>query len=135
MASLVFDACALIALANDEEGADYVESCLADDENTCFVHSLNFCAFYYQVHRRSSKGDAIKLVNEIIETGVIIRDDMDVEFWQTAGDLKAIHKKISLADCCAVALTNRLNAKLVTSDHHELDTLADQGVCKILFFR
>ncbi|MEO6051067.1 MAG: PIN domain-containing protein [Pyrinomonadaceae bacterium] len=135
MAFLVFDACALIALAYDEEGADYVESYLADDENNCFIHSLTFCEFYYQVHRRSSKDDAAKLVDEIIEMGVNVRDDMDVEFWQTAGDLKAIHKRISLADCCALTLANRLDAELVTSDHHELDPLAAQGVCKISFFR
>lgn len=60
---------------------------------------------------------------------------MDVEFWEAVGDLKAVHRKVSLADCCAIVLANRLNAELVTSDHHEMDTLADQGVCRILFFR
>jgi|CXWL01.1.fsa_nt_gi uncharacterized protein with PIN domain len=48
MASLVFDACALIAFAYDEDGADLLETYLASEENTCFVHSLNFCEFYYQ---------------------------------------------------------------------------------------
>jgi predicted nucleic acid-binding protein len=135
MASLVFDACALVAFAYDEEGADLLEIYLASDENTCFVHSLNFCEFYYQAYRRSSKHDAAKLVDEFLELGLVLRDDMDVEFWQDAGDLKAIYKKVSLADCCAVALAQRLDAELVTSDHHELDALADLGVCKIAFFR
>ena len=135
MASLVFDACVLVAFAYDEEGADLLESLLASDQNTCFVHSLNFCEFYYQAYRRSSKQDATRLVEEFLELGLILRDDMDVDFWQEAGELKAIHKRVSLADCCAIALTKRLDAELVTSDHHELDTLAEQGVCKILFFR
>ncbi len=135
MASLVFDACALIAFAYDEEGADIVETYLASEQNTCFVHSLNFCEFYYQVHRRSSKQEASKLVDEFLQLGLILRTDMDVDFWQEAGDLKAIHKKVSLADCCAIALAKRLDAELVTSDHHEMDTLADQGISKILFFR
>ena len=60
---------------------------------------------------------------------------MDIDFWQEAGELKAIHKRVSLADCCAITLAKRLDAELVTSDHHELDTLTDLGVCKITFFR
>lgn len=135
MASLVFDACALVAFAYDEEGADLLETYLASDENTCFVHSLNFCEFYYQAYRRSSKNDAARMVEEFLETGLILRNDMDIEFWQDAGELKASHKKVSLADCCAIALAKRLDAELVTSDHHELDALADLGVCKITFFR
>lgn len=135
MASLVFDACALLAFAYDEEGADLLETLLASDDDTCFVHSLNFCEFYYQAYRRSSKHDAAKLVDEFLDLGLVLRHDMDIEFWQNAGELKAIHKKVSLADCCAIALTKRLEAELVTSDHHELEALADLGVCKIAFFR
>jgi len=135
MASLVFDACALIAFAYDEEGADLLEKYLADDENTCFVHSLNFCEFYYHAYRRSSKSQATKMVREFLDLGLILRDDIDIEFWQEAGALKAAHKKVSLADCFAIALAKRLDAELVTSDHHELDALADLGVCKISFFR
>lgn len=43
MAALVSDACALIALAEREEGSDLVFSLLADLENTCFVHWVNLC--------------------------------------------------------------------------------------------
>jgi predicted nucleic acid-binding protein len=135
MASLVFDACALLAFAYDEEGADLVETLLASDENTCFVHSLNFCEFYYQAYRRSSKQDAVRMVEEFLDTGLVLRDDMDIEFWHDVGELKAVHKRVSLADCCAIALAKRLDAELVTSDHRELDALANLGVCKISFFR
>jgi predicted nucleic acid-binding protein len=75
------------------------------------------------------------MVQEFLETGLILRNDMDVGFWQDAGELKAIHKRVSLADCSAIALARRLDAELITSDHHELDALAEQRVCKILFFR
>jgi predicted nucleic acid-binding protein len=135
MALYVFDACALIALTDKEEGADILASFLASNENTCFVHSLNLCEAYYHAHRSTSRQDAVALVEGFLDLGLVLRDDMDVEFWQEAGDLKAIHKKVSLADCCAIVLANRLNAELVTSDHHELYTLADQGISKILFFR
>ena len=135
MALLIFDACALIALSEREEGADLLASFLEDSENTCFVHAINLCEVYYQLYREQSKDDAIAVIEGFLDLGVFLRDDMDVEFWQEAGKLKAIHRRISLADCCAIALTRRLDGELVTSDHHELDALADLGVCKILFFR
>ncbi len=135
MALLIFDACALIALSEKEEGAEMIASFLADGENTCFVHSINLCEVYYQMYREKSKSDAIAIIQGFLDLGIFLRDDMDMEFLQHAGELKAVHKKVSLADCFAIALAKRLEAELVTSDHHELDALAQQGVCRISFFR
>jgi len=135
MALLIFDACALIALGKREEGAELIASLLEDTENSCYVHSINLCEVYYQVYRDKSKQEAIDVIDGLLELGVILRDDLDIEFWQEAGELKAVHKRVSLADCCAIALANRLDAELVTSDHHELDELAEKGVCNIVFFR
>ena len=135
MALLVFDACAFIALTDREKGADVLASFLMSGENTCFVHSINLCEVFYRAYRNTSKQKAIELIEGFIRLGVILRDDMDTQFWQYAGELKAVHKRVSLADCCAISLANRLDAELVTSDHHELDELAKLGVCKITFFR
>ena len=46
MVFLIFDACALIALSEKEEGAELLASFLEDGENTCFVHSINLCEVY-----------------------------------------------------------------------------------------
>lgn len=135
MTPYIFDACALIALADDEEGADILENYLADEENECYVHALNFCEVFYHAHRRGTETEAKELIEEFLELGLIERNDLDKAFWQEVGNLKAIHKKVSLADCCAIALAKKLDATLITSDHHELDVLAKQGVCKIYFFR
>ncbi|MCW5961380.1 MAG: PIN domain-containing protein [Pyrinomonadaceae bacterium] len=135
MSAYFFDACALIALADDEEGADILENYLADVNNQCFVHSLNLCEVYYHAHRNGTENEAQNLIKDFLEIGLIERNDLDTAFWQEAGNIKAIHKKVSLADCCAIALAKRLDATLITSDHHELDELADKGVCKVSFFR
>ena len=135
MTPYIFDACALIALADDEEGADILENYLADEENECYVHALNFCEVYYHARRRGTETEAKELIEEFLELGLIERNDLDKIFWQEVGTLKAIHKKVSLADCCAIALAKKLDATLITSDHHELDVLAKQGVCKIYFFK
>jgi hypothetical protein len=66
--------------------------------------------------------------------GVATRNDFDEAFWQEAGRVKAAHR-VSLADCLAMALTNRLGGTLLSSDHHELDPIAAVGVCPITFIR
>jgi hypothetical protein len=60
---------------------------------------------------------------------------MDPQFWQEAGKYKATIKKVSLADCFAMALTNRMQADLYTSDHHEFDPIAASGICSVKFIR
>ena len=43
---------------------------------------------------------------------------MDSEFWREVGRLKAVHRRVSLADCCALTLASRLGASLVSADRH-----------------
>jgi predicted nucleic acid-binding protein len=50
------------------------------------------------------------------------------------GKIKAT-EKVSLADAFAVGLAVTLHAQLVTSDHHEFETLQNKGMVKILWFR
>jgi predicted nucleic acid-binding protein len=57
------------------------------------------------------------------------------ELWQKAAQIKADWRKVSLADCFALALAIREKGTLVTSDHHELDPLAKAGLCEFRFIR
>jgi predicted nucleic acid-binding protein len=66
--------------------------------------------------------------------GVVGRNDFDKVLWKSAGKLKA-GGKISLADCVAIALTNRVGGTLLSSDHRELDAVAATGICPITFIR
>jgi predicted nucleic acid-binding protein len=43
--------------------------------------------------------------------------------------------RISLADCFALALAERVGGTLVTSDHHEFDPIVPLAICPILFIR
>lgn len=131
----VFDASALIAYLRDETGGVVVERLLLDPQSDCFAHALNLCEVFYDFARAEGEAGAQSAIAELRNIGVIERADLDVDFWQEAGRLKADYRRISLADCCAVALTLRLSGELVTSDHHELDPLAAASVCPILFFR
>jgi PIN domain nuclease of toxin-antitoxin system len=131
---VVLDACAIIAFLRDEEGADIIEGVLLDSNNECFVHAINLCEVYYDFLRASDESAAKSAISDVDLIGIVIREDLDPQLWQEAGRYKAT-ERISLADCFALALTNRVGAELVTSDHHEFDPIAARGVCGIRFFR
>lgn len=130
----VLDACALIAFLRKELGADVVRAVLFDSEKVCYAHAINLCEVFYDFHKLSGESAAEKAVSDLKQIGVIERNDFDVEFWKEVGRTKS-HNKASLADCCAIVLANNLGATLLTSDHHELDKVAEKGVCQIEFIR
>ncbi len=134
----VLDACAMIAYLRSEAGADVVETALLeamlDPTTECLAHSINLCEVYYDFYRAGGEPAATSALIDLQNVGVIERADFDQAFWQDAGRLKA-KGKVSLADCFAVPLTNRVGGTLLTSDHHELDAIAAASVCPITFIR
>lgn len=135
MAILIMDACALIAYIKNEVGAATVEALLADATNQCVVHSINLCEVYYGILRAEDEPTAQAVLGQLNEIRIIQYHDMDTEFWQIAGRIKAEWHRISLADCFAVALALRLDGSVVTSDHGEFDPLATARVVKTIFIR
>lgn len=130
----ILDACAMIAYLNNEPGADVVEAAMIDPANQCSAHAINLCEVFYQFHRAGGESAATGAISDLQSMNVIERADFDQAFWQDAGKLKA-NGGVSLADCFAIALTNRLSGSLLTSDHHELDAVAAAGICPITFIR
>lgn len=130
----VLDACAMIAFLRRENGEQIVANAIADTSSVCYAHAVNLCEVYYDFLRAHGEHDADTATAELINLGVIEQDDMDAAFWKHIGKLKVAHR-ISLADCFVIALTLRLNATLLTSDHHEFDRLAATNVCTIQFIR
>jgi PIN domain nuclease of toxin-antitoxin system len=131
----VLDACAMIAWLSNEQGADVVDLAIRDINSQCLAHAINLCEVYYDAVRHSGEIHAQSVMNDLQAVRIIERNDFDQAFWQEAGRLKAVHRKVSLADCCAIALTNRVGGTLLTSDHHELDPIAALGVCPLTFIR
>jgi len=131
----VMDSTAMIALLRREPGHGLVRAILEDLNNTCYAHAINLCEVFYDFTRASGDARAEQAIADLFSINVSERDDLDPAFWREVGKLKAVHRRVSLADCCALALTLRLRGELVTSDHHELDILAAAGICPIKFFR
>ncbi len=130
----ILDASAMLALLRKEAGENTVANHLADSNSTCYAHAINLCEVYYATYRDHDEAIASSVIDDLKALGVVERDDFDEAFWKEVGRLKATHRA-SLADFCAIALTNRLSGELLTSDHHELDLLAAAGVCPIQFIR
>ena len=130
----VLDACAMIAFLADEPGADVVEQALLEDGSQSIAHSVNLCEVFYGYHRVGGETAATDAIDDLLAVGVQERSDIDEVFWKEVGKLKA-NGKVSIADCFAIALTNRVGGTLLTSDHHEMDPLAAKRVCPITFIR
>ncbi len=130
----MLDACAMIAYLKDEDGAEVVERYLAGDEE-CIAHVVNLCEVYYEYLRDEDEEAATSVIEDLKGDGLEVRDDLDEPFWREVGRLKATPVRISLADCFLIALSNRTAARVVSSDHHELDAVAEQGICEVEFIR
>ena len=131
----IMDACAIVALLMGESGNNIVARLLANPNNLCLIHAVNLCEMYYDAVRRTDAATARQDIAALLSGGLVLRTDLDTAFWQSVGDLKINPDKLSLADCFALALAQRENGTLVTSDHHEFDPIVPLNLCPILFIR
>lgn len=133
--NVVLDASAVIAFLRGEPGAEVVEGYFGREGHALYMHSLNLCEVYYDFLRASDETSADGAIEDMLLLGVRERSDMTSEFWRSVGKLKAEHRRVSLADCCALALAVRQRAVLLTADRHELEPLSRASVCSVEFIR
>jgi len=125
MKRYVLDTCALIALFQDEEGADVVSRTLNaayKGEVEVIMHKANFLEVFYEAYRNRGKEEANLIVEEVKKLPVQINPEITDEIFEEAGRLKATHK-ISFADSFALAQAKVSGGALLTSDHHEFDII------------
>jgi predicted nucleic acid-binding protein len=125
----------MIAYLRGETGADVVESALSGDGGPCLAHAINLCEVYYKFMRASGEAVAKSAIEDLKDIGVFVSVDLDEAFWQDVGRHKATIASVPLADCFVVALANRLDAQVMTADHPDFDSIAEQGICRVTFIR
>jgi predicted nucleic acid-binding protein len=121
----VFDACALIAFLNDEEGADKVEELFVSSvrsPNRLLIHEINLLEIYYGVFRHGGESLADQTLAKINGLPLKVVRGMRNSVFREAGRLKATYK-ISLADSIALAEAKSRSFSLITCDHHEFDII------------
>ena len=100
----VLDTSAMIAFLRNEPGVAIVSDHIQRFPFQIFAHSLNLCEVYYDFWRSSGEEVAQSAINDLLVLGIVERSDMSPLFWREMGRLKAVHRRVSLADCAALVL-------------------------------
>ena len=131
----ILDASAMIAYLRNEEGAVFVGACLLERANESYSHAVNLCEVFYDFRRTGGEQTAQAAIGDLLGVGIRAREDLSSEFWQAAGRVKAVHRRVSLADCFAIALAQSMGGTVLTCDHHEFDAIAAGNPCPVTFIR
>ncbi|MDR0948840.1 MAG: PIN domain-containing protein [Lachnospiraceae bacterium] len=137
MKHYVLDACALVAILKDEPGAENVAAALNaayKGNATISMHRLNLLEVYYDTYRVIGKEQAEIMVSEFLKQPISINAEINDEIFVEAGRLKATYK-ISLADSVALAEAVVSGGILLSSDHHEFDTIEKSENIRIEWIR
>lgn len=133
----VFDACALIAFLGNEDGADRVREMLeaaGQGENRIIIHGNNLCEVYYDHLRVFGDKKAEKMIGEILDLPLEIISEISIPLLKLAGKFK-VEKSISFADSFVLALAKIEKATIVTTDHHEFDSIEKEGDISFVWIR
>ncbi len=111
----VLDACALLAFIKLEPGYDRVKKIIRGPNNLIYMHMLNSFETAYQLLRLGfGEEEAWAAARPI---GITLVEDCEPSpMLYHAARMKARTNNLSLADCFALALAEKLGAHLVTSD-------------------
>ena len=133
----VFDACALIALLSKETGYDNVEKIIKeskDESAKIIMHKVNLLEVYYHLYKIYDEAAALKFLNEIKNTPILLRAEVTDEIIKNAGKLKKRYK-MSLADAVGLAEAIISDGSFVTADHHELDVVEENEDIRFTWIR
>ena len=137
MPKYVLDACALLAFIYKESGCDIVKSALiqADNGNSeVYMNKLNLLEVYYNIVRTDGVQQADNFYAVVLKLPIIIINGLTDEVFRKAGYIKTQYK-MSLADSVALGEASILDASILTSDHHEFDTIESQETIRFLWIR
>jgi len=133
----IIDACALLAFLNDEEGADKIEALLnqpAASDISVSMSIINLLEVYYG-ELRDNGADIAQVVLDIVQHySIKIINTVSERIFREAARLKAAYK-ISIADCIGLATAIELSGQFVSSDHHELEAVAENEPSLVFWFR
>ncbi|RZB35928.1 MAG: hypothetical protein SRB2_02726 [Desulfobacteraceae bacterium Eth-SRB2] len=117
MKKYVMDSFAMIAFFEDEPGAEKVALILKSimaRKAKAYMSVINWGELYYNTLREQGPETAEKVIEQLKQYPIEIVD-ADQKLTYEAAKLKGSYK-IAYADCFAAALSNRLNAVVVTGD-------------------
>ncbi len=109
----LLDTMALLAYFNNEEGADFVEEIL-NNNNGLYISSITLTEIYYIYTRRVDEETAEKRIDQL-------KYNLDVVVIGEDESIKAgVHKvnNVPIADALIAACAESVDATIVTADEH-----------------
>ncbi|MGQ0446321.1 MAG: PIN domain-containing protein [Beijerinckiaceae bacterium] len=128
------DACAVIAYLRREPGAEVLKAIIERPDTFLTMHVCNLGEVYYDFFRDDGLTAARTAWTNSLALPLELRRDADDAFIQRVGVIK-VEERASFADAFALALTERLNVPLVTTDHHEFDAVERKGHFRFVWLR
>jgi len=138
MSDYLLDACAVIALLNDEEGAEAVSKLLDRAERkeiSLSMSAVNLLEVYYDRIRVVGIERSDAIIQEIYNAFPIsVIQTLSPDIVREAACLKAAGK-MSFADTILIATARCTGATVVTCDHAELDPVEQQEHISFFWIR
>jgi predicted nucleic acid-binding protein len=138
MQNYLLDACALLALYDNEEGANVVRGLFDSAERgevTMSMNAANLIEVYYDRVRECGSEAADTIIQGIYENSPIaIIREMSPAIVREAAYFKATGK-MSFADAILAATARCTGVTVVTCDHVELEPVEQQGQIPFLWIR
>jgi predicted nucleic acid-binding protein len=128
------DAGAVIAYVRQEPGAEVLKELIEQPTTFLAMHVCNLGEVYYDFFREDGLTAAQTAWTNTLALPLALRRDADDVFIQRVGVIK-VEERISFADAFALALAERLNVSLITTDHHEFDAVERKGHFRFLWLR
>jgi len=128
------DPCAAIAYLRQEPGAEVLREIIERPDTFLVIHICNLGEVYYDFSRNDGPEAAQTAWANIVTLPLELRRDVDDLFIQKVGVIK-VAERVSFADAFALALSERLNTPLITTDHHEFDPIEQKGHLRFLWLR
>ena len=128
------DASAVIAYLRNEAGAEVLKELIERPITFLAMHVCNLGEVYYDFFRADGLTAAQTAWTNTLALPLTLRRDADDPFIQRVGVIK-VEERISFADAFALALAERLNIPLVTTDHHEFDATERKGHFRFMWLR
>ncbi|MDP1808273.1 MAG: type II toxin-antitoxin system VapC family toxin [Actinomycetota bacterium] len=111
----VLDSYAILAMLEDESGAEQVSSVISSSKTTVFMSVINLGEVLYIVQRRRSAKLAAQVAQDIVATEDIHLVDATFERAQVAAGIKA-RGGLAYADAFAVGLAKEIKGIILTGD-------------------
>jgi len=119
------DSCALLALIYKEDGFNFVKSIFkqaAEGDVEISMNKLNLYEAYYDILRSRGANQAEAVYGMVLKSPVQIVDGISDPVFRQGAQLKTKYR-MSLADSILLGQALASDASVITSDHHEFDSV------------